>query len=80
MPSRLLVIRVARGCRGDFEMTCGAGMKQFQKGPMSRRPRGKLTKQIHDPAESDVRKPGQPRVPKFKAGKKRDPAARPPKK
>lgn len=47
---------------------------------MSRRPRGKLTKQIHDPAEPDIRKPGQPKVPKFKAGKKRDPSARPPKK
>lgn len=42
---------------------------------MSRRPRGKLTKQIHDPAAPDVRKPKQPRVPKFKAGKKRDPSA-----
>ena len=46
---------------------------------MSRRPRGKLTKQIHDPAAPDIRKPKQPRVPNFKAGKKRDPSARPPK-
>jgi hypothetical protein len=46
---------------------------------MSRRPRGKLTKQIHDPADPDVRKPKQPHVPKFKAGKKQDPSARPPK-
>jgi hypothetical protein len=42
---------------------------------MSRRPRGKLTKQIHDPAALDVRKPKQLRVPKFKAGKKRDRSA-----
>jgi hypothetical protein len=46
---------------------------------MSRRPRGKLAKEIHDPAAPDVRKPRQPHVPKFKAGKKRDPSARPPK-
>jgi hypothetical protein len=46
---------------------------------MSRRPRGKFTKMIHDPAEPDVRKPGQPHVPKFKAGKKQDPSAEPPK-
>ena len=46
---------------------------------MSRRPRGKLTKELHDPAAPDVRRPKQPRVPKFKAGKKRGPSARPPK-
>lgn len=45
---------------------------------MSKRPRGRFTKEIHDPAAADVRKPKQPRVPKFKAGKKRDPSARPP--
>jgi hypothetical protein len=43
---------------------------------MSKRPRAKLAKQIHDPARPDVRKPKQPQVPKFKAGKKRDRSAR----
>ena len=42
---------------------------------MSKRPRAKLAKQIHDPAHPDVRKPKQPHVPKFKAGKKRDRSA-----
>lgn len=46
---------------------------------MSRRPRGRFAKELHEPEAPDVRKPGQPRVPKFKAGKKRDPSARPPK-
>jgi hypothetical protein len=45
---------------------------------MSRRPRGRLTKQIHDPADPDVRKPSKARVPKEKAGKKRGRSARPP--
>lgn len=47
---------------------------------MSRRPRGRFSKHSHDPAAADVRRPGQPHVPKFKAGKKRDPSARAPKK
>jgi hypothetical protein len=45
---------------------------------MSKRPPGKLTKEIHDPASADIRKPKQPHVPKFKAGKKQDASARPP--
>lgn len=46
---------------------------------MSRRPRGRFTKETHTPEEADVRPPGQGRVPKFKAGKNQDPSARPPK-
>jgi hypothetical protein len=30
---------------------------------MSKRPPGKLTKEIHDPASADIRKPKQPHVP-----------------
>lgn len=44
---------------------------------MSRRPRGRFSKQLQDPAEADARRPGQPAVPKFKGGKKRDASARP---
>lgn len=44
---------------------------------MSKRPKGMFSKQFQDPSEPDARKPGQPRLPKFKAGKKQDPSARP---
>jgi hypothetical protein len=47
---------------------------------MSRRQPGRFAKQLQDPAEADARKPGQPHIPKFKAGKKRDASARPAKK
>jgi hypothetical protein len=46
---------------------------------MSKRPRGRFAKWFLDPSEPDARKPGQPQLPKFKAGKKQDPSARPPK-
>jgi hypothetical protein len=50
----------------DHRQSCGASLRCLPRvflleWTMSRRPRGKLVKQIHDPAQPDIRKPKQPR-------------------